>query len=178
MKLFHSHGKGKFKRKDFRKIGKNVTIEPGVLVMHPENIEIGDDVYIGHNTILHGYYNNKIIIGRETFISPGCMLYGSGGLFIGSEIGIGPGVIMLGSPHDLSKDDLGPINKLPMKFLPIVIEDGCDIGMGARILGGVTVARGTQVGAGAVVAKSTKPNSIVVGVPAKLLRMRKKSKKL
>lgn len=177
MSIFRSHGSGKFKRSDFAKIGKNVIIEPGVLVMHPENIEIGDNVYLGHNTILHGYYNKKIVIGNETFISPGCILYGSGGLTIGSAVGIGPGVIILGSPHDLSKDDLGPINKLPMKFLPIVIESGCDIGMGARILGGVMVARGTQVGAGAVVTKSTQVNSIVVGVPAKLLRMRRPSRK-
>lgn len=177
MSTFHSHGLGKFRRKDFALLGKDVIIEPGVLVMHPENIEIGDNVYIGHNTILHGYYNNKIVIGAETFISAGCILYGSGGLIIGLKVGVGPGVIMLGSPHDLSKDDLGPINKLPMKFLPIVIENGCDIGMGARILGGVTVARGTQVGAGAVVTKSTKVNSIVVGVPAKLLRMRECARK-
>ena len=41
MAIFKSktHGSGKFKRKDFKRLGKNVTIEPGVLVFHPEHIE-------------------------------------------------------------------------------------------------------------------------------------------
>ena len=173
MSNFHSHGSGKYKIKDFKKIGKNVVIEPGVLIFHPENIEIGDNVYIGHYTILKGYYKNKLKIGSNTFISQFCFLHGSADLEIGDNVGIRPGVMIFGSPHDLSKDDLGPINKLPLKIEPIKIEEGCDIGIGAIILGGVIISRGTQVGAGAVVTKTTKPNSIVVGVPARILRMRK-----
>lgn len=172
-----SHGTGKFKRKDFAKIGKNVVIEPGVLIFHPENIEIGDNVYIGHYTILKGYYKNRIIIGDNVFISQMCFIHGSAGVTIEDNVGIGPGVMIFGSYHDLAKDNLGPINHLPNKFDPIDINEGCDIGIGSIILGGVTLASGTQVGAGAVVTKSTKPNSIVVGVPARLLRMRKRAKK-
>lgn len=171
-----THGSGKFKKNDFKKIGKNVVFEPGVLVFHPENIEIGSNVYIGHNSILKGYFSNQISVGSNVFISPMCFLHGSSGLTIEDNVGVGPGVMVLGSPHDLGKDDLGPINQLPMKFEPIKIEEGCDIGMRAVILGGVTVSRGTQVGAGAVVTKTTKPYSIVAGVPAKLLRMRKAKK--
>lgn len=175
--IFKSHGTGKFQRQDFAKIGQNVVFEPGVLVFHPENIEIGSHVYIGHNTMLKGYHKDKLVIGNGTWIGQNCFLHGAGGLTIGSQVGIGPGVIMLGSAHDLAKDDLGPINRLELNMKPIVIEDGCDIGVGAIILGGVKVASGTQVGAGAVVAKSTQPNSIVVGVPAKLLRMRRRARK-
>lgn len=175
MTLFASHGTGKFKTKDFAKIGQNVVIEPGVLVFHPENIEIADHVYIGHHTILKGYHKNKILIGSNVWIGQNCFLHGSSNLTIEKNAGIGPGVMIFGSPHDLARDDLGPINQLPLVFKPIVIEEGADIGMGAKILGGVTIGRGTQVGAGAVVTKSTKPNSIVAGVPAKLLRMRKKA---
>jgi len=170
--IYKSHGTGEFKREDFAKIGENVIIEPGVLVFHPENIEIGSNVYIGHNTMLKGYYKNKIIIGDEVFISQNCFLHGSTGLTVESKVGFGPGVNILGSPHDLSQDNLGPINELPLKYEPIKIESGCDIGMGAIIMGGVTVSRGTQVGAGAVVTKTTEPFSVVVGVPAKLLRYR------
>lgn len=176
MAIYKSHGLGKFKRRDFAKIGENVIIEPGVLVFHPENIEIGSNVYIGHNTILKGYYKNKMILKDHVWIGPQCFLHSAGGLSIGPRTGIGPGVMMLGSPHDLTKDNLGPINELPLRYDPIVIEEGCDIGVGAIILGGVTVAPGTQVGAGAVVSRSTKPQTIVAGVPAKLLRKRKKAK--
>ena len=50
-----SYGSGQFELTQFAKLGQGVIFEPGVLVFHPENIEIGDDVYIGHSTILKGY---------------------------------------------------------------------------------------------------------------------------
>ncbi|MEK7142948.1 MAG: DapH/DapD/GlmU-related protein [Patescibacteria group bacterium] len=177
MAILKSHGTGKFKRGDFRKIGKNVIIEPEVLVFHPENIEIGDNVYLGHRTILKAYYKNKMIIKDNVWIGQNCFLHSAGGIIIGPRVGVAPGVMMLGSPHDLSQDNLGPINELPLIYKPIEIEEGCDIGIGAIILGGVIVRRGTQVGAGAVVAKSTRPFSIFAGVPAKFLRRRKKTSK-
>lgn len=46
-KINSSHGTGEFKPEDFRRLGKGVVFEKGVLVFHPENIEIGDNVYIG-----------------------------------------------------------------------------------------------------------------------------------
>lgn len=57
-----SHGSG-LSPWNFRKLGENVIIENGVLIFHPENISIGDNVYIGHNTILKGYYINELLIG-------------------------------------------------------------------------------------------------------------------
>ena len=61
-----SHGTGDFSEYDFRKCGINVVFERGVKVFHPENIEIGDNVYIGHDTILKGYYLNNMIIGDHS----------------------------------------------------------------------------------------------------------------
>lgn len=40
VKINRSHGSGKFRLKDFRKLGKGVVFEKAVLVFHPENIEI------------------------------------------------------------------------------------------------------------------------------------------
>ena len=40
-----------------------------------------------------------------------------------------------------------------LEFAPVVLEDGCDLGVGAIILPGVTVGKGAQVGAGAVVTR-------------------------
>lgn len=177
MNRYKSHDTGKFKRKDFAKIGKNVVIEPGVLVFHPENIEIGSNVYIGHNAIIKGYYKNQMVIGTNVWIGQQCFFHSGGGIKIGDDIGIGPGVKILTSAHDLSKDNLGPIIELELKNGPVEIEDGCDIGVGSIILPGVKIGKGTQVGAGSVVTKETKPYSIVAGVPAKLIRYRKKDEK-
>lgn len=166
-----SHGSGEFDPAQFARLGQGVVIEPGVLVFHPENIEIGDDVYIGHYTILKGYYRNKLVIGPGTWIGQQCFFHSAGGLCIGCNVGIGPGVKVITSYH--AADDVRlPILHTPIEFAPVVIEDDADIGVGAIILPGVTVGRGVQVGAGAVVTHDLEPYTLAAGVPAKVLRAR------
>jgi carbonic anhydrase/acetyltransferase-like protein (isoleucine patch superfamily) len=50
------------------------------------------------------------------------------------------------------------------------IETGCLIGIGAIVLDGVRVGKGSIIGAGCVVTKDVPPRSLMVGVPAKCLR--------
>lgn len=166
-----SHGSGQFALTQFAKLGQGVVIEYGVLVFHPENIEIGDNVYIGHYTILKGYYRNKMIIGSGTWIGQQCFLHSAGGLIIGRNVGIGPGVKIITSYHAEEGINI-PILHSRIEFAPVVIEDDCDLGVGAIILPGVTIGRGAQVGAGAVVTRSVEPYAVVAGVPARVLRMR------
>jgi acetyltransferase-like isoleucine patch superfamily enzyme len=59
-----------------------------------------------------------------------------------------------------------------LRYGTIVIEDGCDIGVGSILLPGVHLAAGVQVGAGAVVRGSHEPGSVIAGVPARVLRTR------
>jgi acetyltransferase-like isoleucine patch superfamily enzyme len=165
-----SHGSGQFDLKQFAKLGQGVIFEPGVFVFHPENIEIGDDVYIGHYTILKGYYKNKMVIGSGTWIGQQCFFHSAGGLTIGRNVGIGPAVKVITSFH-AEEDPHMPILHRPVKFAPVIIEDDCDIGVGAVILPGVIIGYGTQVGAGAVVTRSVGPNSVLAGVPARVLRI-------
>lgn len=172
-KLYSSHGSGYFTKEDFTKLGQNVIFENNVLVFHPENIEIGNNVYVGHNTILKGYYKNKMLIGDDTWIGQSCFFHSAGGISIGRAVGIGPGVKILTSEHkanDLSK----PILFSDLDLAPVVIKDGTDIGIGSIILPGVEIGEGVIVGAGSVVTKDIKDYTIVAGNPAKLLRVRNK----
>lgn len=173
MKIYKSHGTGKFSRKSFRKIGKNVTFEKGVLVFHPENIEIGSNVYIGHNVFLKGYYKNLMTIGNNTWIGQGTFLHSGGGLKIGNFVGIGPFVKIITLQHVLDDDIIRPIITREQIYKEVIIEDDCDIGTGAIILPGIKIKRGSVIGAGSVVTKDVEPYSIVVGNPAKFLRKRK-----
>ena len=59
-----------------------------------------------------------------------------------------------------------------LDFAPVEIGDGCDLGAGAIVLPGVRLGVGVQVGAGAVVTQSFGDYTVVVGNPARLLRMR------
>lgn len=148
--------------------GAGVVFEPGALVFHPENVEIGDDVYVGHYAILKGYYKNRLVIGDGTWIGQHAFLHAAGGLRVGRRVGIGPGVRIITSSHDLAS--LGPADAImagDLQFAAVVLEDGCDIGVNATILPGVTVGARAQVGAGAVVTTDVAPNTIVAGVPAK-----------
>ncbi len=167
-----SHGTGEFSPSQFAKLGQKVVFEAGVLVFHPENIEIGNDVYVGHYTILKGYYNNKMIIGDGTWIGQQCFFHSAGGLTIGQNVGIGPGVKIVTSSHSLDELDK-PILHSSIRFAPVIIEDNCDIGVGGIILPGVHIGQGVQVGAGAVVVSDIEDYAVVVGIPAKVIRIRK-----
>lgn len=172
MPQIKSHGSGKFKRRDFKKIGRGVVIEAGVLVFHPENIEIGHNVYIGHQTILKGYHREKMIIGNGTWIGQQCFFHSAGGIEIGENVGIGPGVKILTSYHQ--DEGVGhPIIMSETIAKKVVIGQGSDIGINTVILPGVTIGEEVQIGAGAVVTKDVPEREVWAGVPAKKLRKRK-----
>ena len=59
---------------------------------------------------------------------------------------------------------------LPLKYAPIVIEDGAHIGIGSIIMPGVTIGKGAVIGAGAVVTQDIPPYCVAVGVPAKVIK--------
>lgn len=166
-----SHGTGQFDLSQFRRLGRGVVIEPGVLVFHPENIELADNVYVGHQAILKGYYRGSMIIGEGTWIGQQCFFHSAGDIVIGKNVGIGPGVKILTSSH--GEDGIEtPILHSHIEFAPVRIGDGADLGVGAILLPGVTVGKGAQIGAGAVVTHDVCDFAVVAGVPAKLLRMR------
>jgi len=171
--MARSHGSGEVDRDALARCGNDVVFEPGALVFHPENVEIEDDVYVGHYAILKGYFKNKLRIGTGSWIGQHAFLHAAGGIDIGVGVGIGPGAKIFTSSHDLgpTRDgrrlDDGAIMARPLVFAPVVLEDGCDIGVGAVVMPGVRVGRGAQVAAGAVVTRDVPPGAIVAGVPAK-----------
>ena len=172
-KAYKSKGGGKFKRSDFKKIGKNVIFEDGVRIFHPESISIGENVHIGHDTILEGYHKNEMIIGDDTWIGSGCFFHSAGSIRIGKAVGIGPNVKILTSVHKEGPLKR-PIIHNELEFGKVTIGDGSDIGMGATLLPGVKIGKGAIVGAGSIVTKDVEPFTVVAGNPAKLLRKRKK----
>ena len=161
-KNYQSHSDGRLNREYFKSLGDNVVFEQGVLVFHPENITIGNNVYIGHNTILKGYYKNEMLIGDHTWIGQGCFFHSAGGMKIGKAVGIGPMVKILTSSH-CEEDILKPIMFNKLEFKEVIIEDGCDIGIGSIILPGIRVGEGSIIGAGSVVTRDVPSYCVVSG---------------
>ena len=171
MRSFSSHGSGEINRDLFRKLGENVIFETGVLVFHAENIAIGSNVYVGHYSILKGYYKGEMVIGDNVWIGQQVFFHSAGGLFIGDRVGVGPGVRIITSFH---RDEgwSKPILDSALEFAPVTVGADCDLGVGAVILPGVTIGRGAQIGAGAVVAEDIPDYTVAAGVPAKVIRQR------
>ncbi|HRV96442.1 MAG TPA: serine O-acetyltransferase [Anaerolineae bacterium] len=97
------------------------------------------------------------IIGRGLFIDHGM------GVVIGETAEVGDDVTMY---HGVT---LGGLSGHKVKRQP-TSEDGVVIGAGAKILGPVVVGRDSRIGANAVVIKPVPPNSVVVGVPGKIIK--------
>jgi len=170
-----SHGDGRLDRAKLARLGDGVVFEDGVLVFHPEHIEIGDNVYVGHRAVLKGYYRNRMVIGAHTWIGQDAFLHSAGGITIGNAVGIGPRVCVLTSQH--VPDDVRldvPVLFCPIDLAPVTLGDGCDIGIGSIILPGVRVGEGAIIGAGAVVAENVPAFEVWAGVPARRLRSRRK----
>jgi acetyltransferase-like isoleucine patch superfamily enzyme len=166
-----THGSGEFRPEQIASLGPDCIFESGVLIFHPENVRLGRNVYVGHYTILKGYYKNELVIGDETWIGQQCFFHAAGGITIGDHVGIGPGVKVLTSLHGEAGREV-PIFNAPVAFKPVLIEDDADIGVGAIILPGVTIGKGAQVGAGSVVTQDVAPYHVVAGSPARFLRER------
>ena len=175
MKPYRSHGSGEFSVNDLKFCGTDVVFESGVMVWHPETISIASNVYVGHNTMLKGYHRNEMVIGTGSWIGQMCFFHSAGGIIIGKNVGIGPGVKILTSTHGEEGIEV-PILHSRVDFAPVTIGDDCDLGVGSILLPGVTLGRGVQVGAGAVVTSDLPDFGVAAGVPARVLRFRPEMK--
>ena len=104
-------------------------------------------------------------IGKNVFINSGCRFQDQGGITIEDGALIGHNVVMATLNHSENPEERANLHPAP-----IYIGRNVWIGASATILPGVTIGDGAIVGAGAVVTRDVPKNTIVVGVPAKILR--------
>jgi len=126
-------------------------------------------VGVGANARVSGrgwiYGAGDIYIGQDSWLSPGVVAYThrDAAIHIGERCDIGPEVRFVTGSHQI-----GPRQRRAGQgtALPIVVGNGCWIGAGATLLGGVTIGDGSIVAAGAVVRANVPPDTLVAGVPA------------
>ena len=104
-------------------------------------------------------------VGKGVFINFGCTFLDQGGITIGDGVFIAPDVKILTEGHPEE-----PSRRRTLLTKPVVIGDRVWIGAGATILPGVTIGENAIVAAGAVVSRDVEPDTIVGGVPARVLR--------
>lgn len=110
-------------------------------------------------------FGGNISFGKNISINCGVMFTDLGGIVIDDEVAIGPRVSLITVNH--LQD---PKKRHFLDLAPVHLKQNCWIGANAVILPGVTVGKNSIVAAGAIVTKDVPDNTIVAGVPAKILK--------
>jgi acetyltransferase-like isoleucine patch superfamily enzyme len=148
-----------------------LSVESRVLVRAPERLELGRNITIQRNSIIHCGgrkwcgFKGKVVIGNDVVIGPDCILYGAGEIYLDEFTHLGPKVVIM--------TQSGLPNKNRMTSSPdhllesISIGKGCWIGAGAVILGGTVLGDGCTVGPNAVVKGHYQNDAVLIGNPAR-----------
>lgn len=107
----------------------------------------------------------NIKLGKNVFINSCCQFQDQGGITIGDDTLVGPKTVIATLNHHQNPDKRA--NLIPK---PVKIGSKVWIGANVTILPGVTIGDGAIIAAGAVVNKDVEENTIVGGVPAKLIK--------
>lgn len=129
---------------------------------------VGDDTRIGSFVEVqkNASIGARCKIQSHTFVCEG--------VTIEDEVFVGHGVAFINDrdPRAVARGMLQ--TEADWKLEPTRVCRGASIGSGALILGGITIGAGVLVGAGAVVTRDVPPGAVVVGNPARFLRMRER----
>jgi len=127
---------------------------------------------IGRNSIIeppfYCSYGQNIYIGDHVFLNVLCTILDGNAVHIGHHVMIGPAVQIYTAAHHLQAETRIQGWEVAK---PIVIEENVWVGGGAILLPGVRIGRNAVVGAGAVVSRDVPANTVVVGNPAKVIRV-------
>lgn len=121
-------------------------------------------------------FSKKLSIGDNSVIGVRCMF--SGKVRIGNNVMIAPEVFIYARNYAHGCTDIPMVQQGYEEERPVVIEDDVWIGARATILPGVTIGKGSIVGASAVVTKDVPPYAIVGGNPARVLKRRNATQEL
>jgi acetyltransferase-like isoleucine patch superfamily enzyme len=172
----------------FKKVGKKVIFGQGMNMRYPHKISIGDQVIFDNNVFLDAkgatnagiQIGSKIYIGQNTIIQTKngdivledganigyqCVLSSTKLLKIGARTFIGPFcLIMSGGEHDVNSPHMAG------RSLPLEIGEDCWIAAKVTVFQDCHIGNHSVVGTGSLVNSPIPPDSIAVGIPARVVK--------
>jgi len=136
-------------KKKLQYLGKGVRFKRDLRIEHPENVSLGNNVYVGPNVLLDG----------------------RGGITIGDNTTLGFNVVILSANHDYHSNAL-PYEHNVYIHKPVTI--GCNVWIGGNVLivPGVSIGDGAIIAAGTVVTANVQPLAIVGNQPMRIIKYR------
>ncbi|MCC5642251.1 acyltransferase [Nostoc sp. CHAB 5824] len=131
--------------------GSGLRFKQDIKIDHPQNVSLGNKVYIGSNVLLDG----------------------RGGITIGDNTTVGFNVVILSANHDYESNSL-PYEHNVYIHKPVVIGRNVWIGANVLIIPGVAIGDGAIVAAGTVVNANVEPLAIVGNQPMRTIKYRDK----
>lgn len=163
------------------KVGKNCAITPSAILICQENstIEFEGNNYIGRNVEIGS--SGKIFFGSHTSIQDRCIILGD--VEIGRYCIFAPNIYLSSGRHYYNlrptlyiKDQDAMVQNDTELFKKhsnkIVIEDDCWLGINVVVMSGITIGKGSVIGANSVVTRNVEPYSVMAGSPSILFKKR------
>lgn len=162
------------------RIGDNVIVDDNVVLdakgIDNRGITVGNNVYIGRNTIVY-CKNGNILIEDRANISANCDVFSSNHLTIGAGTVIGAySYLLSGGEYDIASHVPFAEQSGMGSAGPLRIGANCWLGARVTVLDAASVGDNAVIGAGAVVNKPLPECAVAVGVPATVIRRRSESR--
>lgn len=109
-------------------------------------------------------FGKNIRVGKNVFVNHCCEFMDRGGITLEDNVLIGPKVNLVTINHPVE-----PSRRRSTFCAPILIKRNAWVGVGASVMPGVTIGENAIVAANAVVTKNVAANTIVGGIPAKVI---------
>jgi len=175
------------------KVGSSCFIEKNVRFYAPQRIYLGNRVFIGEGSFIDAAHpgseiqikdaahisqgvilravQGKIIINEMVSVGTRSVIYGADDVEIGRYSLLSNCVELMSGNH-VYKDPATPIRFQGRETGKISIGEDVWLGAYVIVLPGVTIGKGSVIGAGAVVTKDIPPYSVAIGVPARIVKKR------
>jgi len=168
----------KLYEKKYMKIGNKTKLHDGVKIdaLSSQGVKIGDYCILGKNTVIEctgslAAIGKGVEIGNNTTFGGDCFFGAAGGIKVGRDVVAGQCIRFHAENHNYNRMDI-PIREQGVTHKGIEVGDNCWIGSGVVFLDGAKVGSGCVIAANAVVTKEFPENTIIGGVPAKIIKKR------